>query len=647
MATVITAEDIATMGAVDLDEVLETVPGLHVSRDPIAYAPIYVFRGVYSQNNPQVLVLQNGVPMTTAFLSNKGGVWGGYPLDHIARIEIIRGPGSALYGADAYAGVINIVTKSAEDNPGTQLGARRGSFNTWDTWVQHGGRLGPVDVAAYLRVGHTDGLKETITADAQTGTDQFFGTNASLAPGPVNTGRDAVDANLDFGYDKWRFRTGYKLRDDVETGAGVASALDPVGRAKSERVTADLSWTDTQFAPDWSLGFLGSYLHYTDLIPTTLQLFPPGTSFPTGTFPEGMLGSPNKWERQYRLSTFATYTGFADHRLRFGLGHDDIDLYKTSEQKNFTFTPGGLPIPIGSVQDFSTAPFMFPQRRTINYYYVQDEWQFARDWALTAGLRHDEYSDFGGTTNPRLALVWDAAYNVTAKLLYGEAFRAPSFVEQHSINNPVQRGNPDLRPETIKTVEAAFSWQARPDTQVNLSLFRYNMKDIIRLVPNATPGTGSTFDNTGDQSGSGMEIETVWDVSRTLRLSGNYAYQRSIDESTDQDAGNAPHDHVYARADWRLASGWLFSSQINWVADRKRAAGDTRPDVPDYKTVDLTLQRQARGNQWLFMFSVRNVFDEDAREPSPGPAPGQAPAIPNDLPLAGRSYLLQARYALN
>ncbi|MGH8806330.1 MAG: TonB-dependent receptor plug domain-containing protein, partial [Noviherbaspirillum sp.] len=115
VATIITAEDIATMGARDLDDVLESVPGIHVSRNSIAYASLFVIRGIFSANNSQVLLLQNGVPMTTMFTGGKGGVWGGYPVDHIARIEIIRGPGSALYGADAYAGVINIITKTAAD----------------------------------------------------------------------------------------------------------------------------------------------------------------------------------------------------------------------------------------------------------------------------------------------------------------------------------------------------------------------------------------------------------------------------------------------------------------------------------------------------------------------------------------------------
>ena len=639
VASVITAQDIQAMGATDLDEVMETVPGVHVNRSTIANAGLYVIRGIYSTNTPQVLMLQNGIPMTTLFTGNKGNVWGGLPLENIERIEVIRGPGSALYGADAYSGVINIITKTAADTPGTEFGMRGGSFNSRDAWVQHGGMWGGVDVAAYLSVGSTDGSRQTITSDAQTRNDNLFGSNASLAPGAVNNGYDAVDAGLDLGYNKWRMRAGYKLRSNVGTGAGIASALDTVGKARSERITADLSWTDPAFAQDWGTGFTASFLQYNDEVATPFVLYPPGVKFPTGTFANGMIGAPEKWDRQLRLSTFATYSGFKGHNLRAGAGHDDLNLYKTSELKNFTLSPAGVPIPIGAMVDVSnTTPFMIPHRRMVDYLYVQDEWNFIRDWTLTAGVRHDRYSDFGGTTNPRLALVWDTSLNLTTKLLYGRAFRAPAFQEQYSINNPVQQGNPNLHPETNSTVEAAFSWKARKDTEVNLSFFRYDMKDIIRTVPNTAPAVGSTYNNTGKQNGHGAEVEMVWDASRALRLSGNYAWQRSIDEATGQDAGYAPHHHIYLRTDWRYSSGWFASAQINRVMDRMRAAGDIRPPVPDYTTVDMTARSPTK-SQWNFAASVRNLFNADVREPSLAPG-----LIPNDLPGAPRSLWLQMTY---
>jgi iron complex outermembrane receptor protein len=641
VATVITAEDIAAMGATDLDQVLETVPGLHVARNAIGYTPVYVMRGIGggAQTNPQILMLQNGIPTTSAYTGDGGQQRAGLPLENVARIEIIRGPGSALYGAEAFAGVINIITRTAADTPGTLVTLGGGSFNTTDISVRHGGNWGPIEVAAYLRLGHTDGQKEIITADAQTVNDARFGTRASVAPGPVNTGYDALDANLDLSYGRWHWRSNLKRRENVQNGAGVNSALDPTSSGTGDRFTTDLSWTDPQFAQDWGVGFVASYFRQQEGYPR-LVLFPAGTRLGGSFFPDGMIGGPLRWDQTYRLSAFASYTGFVGHSLRMGLGHDDIDLFKAQTFKNFLLPAVGAPIPTGAQVDYGDIqPHIKPQRRQVNYLYAQDEWQFARDWALTAGLRQDSFSDVGNTTNPRLALVWDASLDITAKLLYGEAFRAPALAESYGIN-PVSNGNPNLRPETIKTLEAALSWRARTDLQVNLNIFRYDMRDLIRAVPNVAPTPGATYQNVGAQKGQGLELDMAWDASPTLRISGNYANQRGIDQSNGADAGYAPHHQMYGRADWRLGSNLVLNGQINRVMDRARPAGDLRAEIPNYTSVDLSLSMDGTKKGWSVSGSIRNLFNADIREPSL--APGTA--IPNDLPMAGRSLYLQLSY---
>ncbi|WP_426107009.1 TonB-dependent receptor plug domain-containing protein [Massilia sp. TSP1-1-2] len=641
VASVVTAQDIAAMGATDLDHILETIAGIHISRSPNQYSPLYMVRGIYSAYLSQVLVLQNGIPVTSAYLNNKGNVWGGYPVEHIARIEVLRGPGSALYGSDAFAGVINIITKGPADTRGTEVGMRVGSFATRDAWVQHGGKLGPASVAVYLRAGRTHGFRSIIDADAQSRNDAIFGTRASLAGGPVNVGNDAIDGNLDISVDKWRFRAGYKGRDNVGTGAGIANALDPVGKSKSERVTGDLSWTDANLGEGWSAGAMLAGMTYKQTTPVDYQLFPPGLRFPTGLFPNGMLGGPDFSERQLRASAFAAYAGWRGHNVRGGIGHDDLNLYDTHETRNFNYTAGGVPVPLSQTIDFSsTNPFLFPQRRQVDYAYVQDEWTFAPDWTVTAGVRHDHYSDFGGTTNPRGALVWDASYNLTVKLMYGRAFRAPAFIESYGVANPVIRGNPNLKPETNHTLEAAISWQVRADTQLNLTIYRYAMSNIIRTVPNATPNTGATYRNTGDQDGNGMELESQIKVGKDLRVTGNYSWQRSIDKATGQNAGYAPRHHAYGRADWQFARAYLVSAQLNVVRGRARAPGDVRKPVADYATLDLTLHSERGRGKWDVTAALRNALNADVREPSP--APGLQ--LPHDLPMAPRALSLQGSY---
>lgn len=618
-ATVITAEEIASMGARTLSEALEAVPGLHISRNTLQtnYAPTYGMRGILTSSSPHVLMMVNGIPRTSVYLGNPDEMAAELPVDNIARIEIIRGPGSAIYGADAFAGTINIITKTAQDINGTSVAVRAGSFNSWDTWFQHGSQIGDFDVAAYLKIGGTDGQRREIRSD-------MVGRS-----GPVNIGHDDIDGQLDIGYRNFRWRAGYTLRDNVGTYAGIAGALDPVGQVRSERWSTDLSWTDENFARDLSLSLQAAYMQLANEVTTPLVIIPGGI---IPGFANGMIGDPDKWERQARFSATSVYSGFADHRVRFGLGHDEMEIYKTRETKNFTQIGGLLPLPMYSASGNNL--FLAPHKRKLDYVYLQDEWSFARTWTLTGGVRYDSFSDFGSTTNPRLALVWEARHDLTAKLMYGTAFRAPSFVEQYATGNPVALGNPSLMPEKITTLEAALTWQAGHNLQTSLSIFQHEISDIISQ-------TASTYQNGGRQTGNGGEFEVVWDAASSLRLTGHYAYQKNIDETTRHDAGYAPHHHLYSRADWRFTPGWQVSGQVNFVADRNRAWGDTRAEVPDYTSLDLTLRTDRPKRGWDFSASVFNLFNADIREPSK-----TASGITYDLPMPGRTFWLQARYSL-
>ena len=641
VASVITAKQIKDMGATDLDQILETVPGLHVANFYQTYNPIYTIRGIYSDTNPQVLLLINGIAITNLYQGNRSQIWGGMPVAAISRIEIIRGPGSALYGADAYAGVINIITKSAEDIDGTELGARTGSFNSKDIWLLHGGNYAGVDIAFSIEYGTTDGQKQLIESDAQSNLDAlfagspYFAPPVSLAPDSVNLGKKYLEGRFDAAWNDWRLRLGYQGRYDVQTGAGIAQALDPVGKNESSRLNADISY-HLKNIKNWDTNFQLSFFDTSAL--SDLTLFPPGAF--AGAFPIGVIGNPDAYERHTRLSISSFYTGWQKHRVRIGTGINYGDLYKVHETKNFSIAPGGVPIPLTGVVDVSnTGAFLRPIDRTDSYLFAQDEWSVANDWALTGGVRYDKYSDFGATVNPRAALVWQTAYNLTSKLLYGRAFRAPSFAELYNINNPVALGNPNLKPETIDTLELAFGYQPTDKVRTSLNLFHYRMHDIIRFLQDPKPATTKTAQNAGDQKGYGLEWEINWSLSRTLKLNANYALQRSEDQTTHTDAGNAPHHEIYGNVDWQFERNWSLSPQLTWVGERQRVFGDTREPLKGYTLVDLTLRHTLFMTNFELAASIRNLLDADAREPSP--SPGQ---IPNDLPLAGRNFYIELRY---
>ena len=144
VASIITAEQIEQSGARNLDDVLESVPGLHVSSSSTRLSPVYTIRGISTDRNPQVLVLLNGIPTTNLYFGDRGPV-SSMPIRAISRVEIIRGPGSAVYGADAFAGVINIITKTAEEYDGFTVGARIAEFDTREAWLSYG-KSGDIDI---------------------------------------------------------------------------------------------------------------------------------------------------------------------------------------------------------------------------------------------------------------------------------------------------------------------------------------------------------------------------------------------------------------------------------------------------------------------------------------------------------------------
>jgi len=560
VTTVITAQDIEAMGARDLDEVLETVPGLHVARDNNGYRPIYTIRGMYSINNPEVLMLINGIPITGLFAGDRGFAWGGMSINMISRIEVIRGPGSAVYGADAFSGVINIMTKTKDDIKGTEIGTRAGSFNTYEGWALYGDTLKGVDVAASLEYRTTDGQKSTVSADAQTQFDKLFGTHASLAPGPVNTGGDSIEARIDAKKGYWQARAGYQGRRNLGTGAGVAQALDPQGYLTADRTNADLTYHNPDLATHWDVT---AQLSYLDMAYQILddKLFPSGAF--GGTYPNGFIGNPGTSERHTRLDTFAFYSGFQKHLIRLGVGYHYGDQYDVVEFKNFGINPAtGLPLPPGaSVIDVSNTSYAYNQQKKRKNWSLslQDTWTLANEWEFTAGVRHDDYSDFGGTTNPRLALVWQPHRSFTSKLMYGRAFRAPSFIEMYSTNNPNQLGSRDVTPEIINTWELAFDYRAMENLHLAANLFHYKATDKIQLV--AVPGASSlVFENIGVQEGQGLELEARWKMSKRSSLLANYSYVKATDQKNSRDIGNYPHHSAYIRTDWLLIPNWYLDS---------------------------------------------------------------------------------------
>lgn len=650
VASVLTADEINNSGATTLDEILTQVPGLYVGISPFnRLNPNWSIRGISTDQTPQVLLLRDGVPISHFYNGARPNLFH-LPLAGVERIEVIRGPGSAIYGADAYAGVINVITRTATALAGSQAGGRVGSFDRRDAWLQHGNRLGDWNLGLNFEFAHADGDKNRrIDSDLQKILDPIFGTNASQAPGALSTGYDVLNATLRLDHGPWDISLWHWRLMAAGVGAGAAQALDPGGRQDTDLSQIDVHYR-TRHDETWNSDVRFNYRALNDR--PKFVLFPAGAILPIGsdgnidmtssnlvTFTDGVLGQPAVFDRFAELAWTTLFGGWTDHQWRIGVGVK-LEDERAEEKKNFG--PGvidGSISPVdGSLTDVTgTANIFLPDnQRTVKYLSLQDEWQFAPDWQLTAGLRYDHYSDFGATLNPRLALVWSTRHDLTSKFMYGRAFRAPSFGEMHARNNPVVLGNANLKPETIDSWELAFDHRPRPGLTNRINLFRYQVKDLIDYV---AAGGVSTAQNVQDRDGHGLELETEWKVLPMLRVEASYAWQHSQDAHTGQAVANTPGQMAALRATWQASPHWTLALQSQWLADFKRAAGDGRAPLDDYALTQLTLRHPLADKRFELAASVSNLFDQDARAPSLANS-----GITQDYPLPGRAMWLELRY---
>lgn len=645
VASVITADDIEKIGATYLDEVLELIPGLHVSPSTASRLdPVYSVRGLQTSFNPQILVLLNGTEFKNSF---SGGLPFTFrlPTKNIERVEVIRGPGSALYGADAFSGVVNIVTKNLSNNE-VNLGARISSFDSKDFWLQFGTNLGDIDLDFSVESQSSDGDPDRrADTDLQTIIDAIMGTSASFAPGVLQTQYDILDMHIAATWKDLKLEHWYWEQDDGGLGPGGAQALDPAGTQNVEQHRTKLSYR-SDISND--LVFSANVSHLVVDNETFFVLFPPNIVLPIGPdgnlsftnpvgnvqFTDGYIGSPRSDHKDTRFESSLDYNGIENHEFKVSIGWFKQAL-NTSEFKNFGpgILDGTEQVVTGDLVNVTDTPFVYipDSERTNRHVVVQDIWQISNDWELTLGIRYDDFSDFGSTTNPRVAIVWAAAHDLTIKALYGSAFRAPSFNDQFLQNNPSAIGNPNLEPEEIDTFELGLNYQINFNTKLSLNFYSYEADKLITRVPNAELGltqsqNGSTLD------GKGLEMELNWSYE-DLAVDFNYTYQNTEDPDLGQQIPFVVQNTAYLGAFFDLTDNFSVSFTSHWISGRDRSAADQRNEIDDYFQANAAAIYNFNSKTKAKLM-VKNLFDEDIFEPSSG-------TISNDFRMPTRSVWLE------
>ncbi len=268
--------------------------------------------------------------------------------------------------------------------------------------------------------------------------------------------------------------------------------------------------------------------------------------------------------------------------------------------------------------------------------YSQVEAVLRTNLLLNAGLRYDYYMTFGGTLNPRVGLIYSPWEETTFKLLYGQAFRAPSDYELYYDAPAFHLAkNPNLRPETIRTYEAIFEQYLPAHLRFGASSYYYEIKDLISSVPK--PGTDSHFfDNVNSVNAKGLEFELEGKYPGGLLARASYALQRTDDAITGEELSSSPRHLVKANLIVPLFQEKIFAGlEIQYQGSVKTLSGGR---AADFVIANLTLFSKEIVKGLELSGSVYNLLDTKYG------FPGAGEHVQDIIGQDGRSFRLKLTY---
>ncbi len=509
---VVTDEDIRQSGATDLPTVLRRIPGLEVMQMTGADFNVSA-RGDNQPFANKMLVMVDG---RSIYLDVQGNVfWKSLPitLPEIKRIEVLKGPASAMYGFNAFDGVINIITKSPEEMKGTTL-----QFG--------GGEQGTVSSAA-----------------VQAGTVGKFGYRLSIGRDQTQQWRDG-DA-LAFRSHKFNVQTDYALSSTskLQLSGGVVESNrydGQVGEVTSNSIRPSFSYANAVYEHGAFL-IRAWWSGYTDL--ATITPLPQLANILSITDRNGVSTNP-----------FSGNTYNVDVQHALNLGTTNRLLYGANYRHNSLSSP--------AIDQFS--------RENRLGLFLQDEWRATAAITIVAGLRYDLHTQINGTWSPRLAILYQPVEGHTFHLSSSAAYRPPTLFESHqdqrvtttiptglpfpsSISSTVPvTGATGLAPEQISSYEAGYQgWYWKHRLRIRADLFYNHISDLIGSRPLA--GGASAFVNdpgSADIYGGEAGIEFL--ASRWLSGFANYAYEEIGQSFSGTVRRGAPRSKVSAgvRTEW-------------------------------------------------------------------------------------------------
>jgi iron complex outermembrane receptor protein len=610
IATVITSEQIRNMGAKNLRDVLKTVPGIGISI-VTGYGKYGIeSRGIKSIDTEKILVMIDGHRVNDTMSGGAMWVFDDMFVENIKRVEVIKGPGSALHGANAFVAVINVITKDVGDIDGVDVRAGGGSFSTQHYDLLFGKEYSKFKIAGNFDYLDSKGAKLNIESDRL------------KKSGQTDDWKKRYDLGLKMSYGDISFNGKY-VNKERGPYIGVANALNDESKIETGHLFGELIYKHS-LREDLHLMLKGYYDNY--YWKANWEISPEGA---LSGFPDGFIGIPELKNRTYGSEIQVDYSLWDGNKLTGGVLYEDIKQYDVKHNANFnplTFAP------LGSIQDVSSyGNWNQNKDRYVSAIYLQDVWKFTADIEGTIGVRYDNYSDFGNTTNPRLGLVWNFLEGANLKLLYGSAFRAPNFKELYNINNPAELGSTDLKPEKLRTYEASIVYNFLGKYTTNLTYFNSEIEDIIQIE-------NKKFKNSGKAKVEGIEAELKINYRGSSYSYINYTYQNPWDVS----GGSRLPDVAAQKGNigFNMELGRYVNANANLlvVRARPRISADTRSELSGYETLDLTLIGKNFYKDAEIRGSAYNLLNKTYADPE------NTGALKNDFPRQGITFMVEASY---
>ncbi len=603
IVSVITAEELHRSGATSVGEALQSVPGLYGVYDFLGYnVGVRGINGGPRAYGRILKVLIDGQPV--AFRSDSANTLGPelLPLELVDRIEIVRGPASALYGANAFLGAVNILTRSGGGGAWVLRGER--------LLGRGGGGLEAVVEGSGLDWGGIAGLS---ASDSDRSGHELPSSSPILRTQPpqetVSRGDRARPASF-YGRTWWRPGGGLRLEltGHLSRLDSYAEWLDFGTLSHQNRVVLDQGFgrLRADWAPNEAWSFM-AYLARAQGQPGSDERLSSGstTSYPRRVFGFGAWDAG--LEARVHLAPLSSLVVGLD------LSRDDERLLEV-----YTVQAGAEILtsrPQGRLRFDNTGAYAQLQ---------------ARPWpavALTANLRFDHHNVYGDATTFRLAAVADLGRGLRAKLLYGSSFKAPAALQLYA--QPLYArgtvGNPDPRPETARTLEGGLRWRAGERLEISVNAFRNRVADKVELVPS---GTEQQPQNVGSQRSTGLEgeLKLVRGI-HTVYL--NASYQRTDDVRRDPFYGelSAPstlYPGLMSLLRWqaRLSQTLTLHADLRQVGPRRASKSNIeRNYLEPYALGGYALVDVVGTGQWgahRFQARVRNLLDRRTAEPGAG-----------------------------